>query len=75
MNAEQLNRLARQFWTVDEIGFHVFSLYLLKNRISSTSMLDYSDEFPVNWSSFRWRTGREWAWMQLRPGHYHTHRV
>jgi hypothetical protein len=58
MDAEQLNRLARQFRTVDEIGFHGFSLYLLKNRISSTSMLDYPDEFPVNWGSFRQRVGR-----------------
>jgi hypothetical protein len=56
MDAEQLNRLARQFWTVDEIGFHWFSLYLLKNRTPSTSMLAQSDEFPVNWGSFRQHT-------------------
>jgi hypothetical protein len=75
MDAEQLNRLSCHFWTVDEIGFHNFSLLFHKNRTPSTSMLAQSDEFPVNWGSFRQRTGREQRIVQLQPRHYHTHRV
>jgi hypothetical protein len=75
MDAEQLNRLARQFRTVDEIGFHGFSLYLLRNRTPSTSMLAQPGEFPVNWGNFRQRVGRVRRMDEHQPAHYHTHRV
>jgi hypothetical protein len=75
MDAEQLNRLARQFWTVDEIGFHGFSLYLLKNRTPSTSMRRNTMNFPSTGAVSDSVQGESSAWYNSNQEHYHTHRV
>jgi hypothetical protein len=74
VNSEQLNRLARHFRTVDEIGFHGFSLYLLQDRTPSTSMLAQAGECFINEavSEVQRKSG---VCAQRQPGHYHTHRV